>query len=157
MCTEIDSRISDRQSDEPVKPAAAPVKQSQKRGDDGVVYDVTRGERWPRAGAIRKIGKANNRLAEQRKKLRTNFSQLHHSHALHLFGPVTGHCGFQPAGDQPRDHQSDHQTDDERARFESPENERANSNRDKERLPNLGIAHPRHEQVERRTRPFFVD
>jgi hypothetical protein len=70
---------------------------------------------------------------------------------------MTSHGRFQPACNQPRNDQRNDQTDDERARPESPKNKRANSNGDKERFPNLGIAQPSHEQVKGRTRPLFVN
>src|SRR5262249_31954478 len=94
---------------------------------------------------------------EQRKKLRTRFLQLHHAHALGLFWPVTRHGRFQSSSDQPGDSQRDNQADHESARFEPAEQQRANSDGNKERPPNHGIAQPRHEQVEQWTRPLLVN
>jgi hypothetical protein len=74
-----------------------------------------------------------------------------------VFWPVTAYTGFQGTRDLSRDCQRDHQTGDERAHFESAENQSANSNCEKERHPNLGIAQPRHEQVESRSRPLLVN
>src|SRR5215467_4334301 len=46
MGTKINSRISDGQGDEPVKPTAAAVKQCAKDGDHTVRGYVARGKRW---------------------------------------------------------------------------------------------------------------
>jgi hypothetical protein len=74
-----------------------------------------------------------------------------------VFWSVTAHARFYCTRDQSCDCKRDAQTDNERARFESAENQRSNSNCDKERHPNLRIAQPRHEQVEGRTRPLLVN
>src|SRR5580765_2426100 len=73
MRAQVNSRISNRQSDKPVQPAAAPVKESTIRCGDGVVYSVTRRKRWSRAGAIRGIRKSNGRLLKKGKKLWPGF------------------------------------------------------------------------------------
>src|SRR6266446_3529047 len=73
MRAQVNSRISNRQSDKPVQPAAAPVKQSKIRCGDRVVYSVSRRKRWSRAGAIRGIRKPNDRFLEKGKKLWSGF------------------------------------------------------------------------------------
>ena len=94
MRAQVNSRISNRQSDKPVQPAAATVKQSKIRRDNCVVYSVPRWKRWSRAGPVGRIRKPNGRFLEQRQEFRTRFLQLHHPHGLHLFRPVTGHSRF---------------------------------------------------------------
>src|SRR6478736_1408097 len=69
MRAEVNSRISNGQSDKPVQPAAPPVKQSKIRRGDRVVYSVSRRKRWSRAGAIRGIRRSNDRLLKEGKKL----------------------------------------------------------------------------------------
>ena len=70
---------------------------------------------------------------------------------------MTAYVRFQCSRDQSRDcHRAD-QADDQRARFEPAKNQRANSNGDQKRHPNLGIAQTRHEQIESRTRPLLVN
>src|SRR5262245_65250429 len=70
---QVNSRISNRQSDKPVQPAAAPVKQSKIRCGDRVVYSVSRRKRWSRARAIRGIRKPNDRFFKKGKKLWPGF------------------------------------------------------------------------------------
>lgn len=94
MRAQVNSRISNRQSDKPVQPAAATVKQSKIRRGNCVVYSVPRWKRWSRAGPVGRIRKPNGRFLEQRQEFRTRFLQLHHPHGLHLFRPVTGHSRF---------------------------------------------------------------
>src|SRR5258705_7056290 len=69
MRAQVNSRISNRQSDKPVQPAAAPVKQSTIRCGDRVVYSVSRRKRRSRASAIRGIRKPNDRFLKKGKKL----------------------------------------------------------------------------------------
>jgi len=58
---------------------------------------------------------------------------------------------------QLRHGQGQEQADNERASPESAKKKRAERDCNEQRLPNCAIAQRRHEQVERRTRPFFVD
>src|SRR6476469_3494128 len=69
MRAQVNSRISNRQSDKPVQPSAAPIKQSKIRRGDRVVYSVSRGKRWSRASAIGGIRRSNGRLLEKGKKV----------------------------------------------------------------------------------------
>src|SRR5215831_21129187 len=73
MRAQVNPRISNRQSNKPVQPAAAPVKQSKIRRGDRVVHRMPRGKRWSRARAVEGIRKANNRFFKKGKKLWPGF------------------------------------------------------------------------------------
>ena len=70
---------------------------------------------------------------------------------------MTINSRFQYACKQLRDQQRQEKTYDERPRLESAKKERTERDRDEQRRPNLAIAERRHEQVERRTCPSFVN
>src|SRR5947208_9598584 len=57
MCTEINSRITNGQGDEPVKPAPASAKQRAKNGNHTVRSSVSRGKRWSRPVSLGGIAK----------------------------------------------------------------------------------------------------
>ena len=59
--------------------------------------------------------------------------------------------------EQPRNQQRQNQAHNERSALKSAKKERAQPDRNEQRLPNLAVAERRHEQVERRARPSFVD
>ena len=88
MGTEVNSRITDRQCDEPVKPSATSVKQRAKNSNYAVGGYVSRGKRWSRPVAIGRIGKPNSRLLKQSQECRTGPLQLYHSHIFYVFGAM---------------------------------------------------------------------
>src|SRR6266480_4925356 len=70
---------------------------------------------------------------------------------------MTINSRFQYACKQLCDQQRQEQTYDKCPRLESAKKESAERDRDEQRFPNLAIAESRHEQVERRTCPSFVN
>ena len=84
--------------------------------------------------------------------------QLHHPHFLHLFRAAAIDGRLQSA-DQTiiRHREREHEADNKGAPFEPAEDENAESKNDEERFPDFHVADPRHEQVEGRMRPSFVD
>jgi len=157
MRAEVNSRVTDGCHDDPIEPATSPIKERQIYCDDRVVRDMSRWKRWPGAVSIGLTGKADGWFLEQRHEFRTRLLQFGHSHALHLLGTTTINGRFQYACKQLPDQQRQEQAYHERPRFESAKKERAERNRDEQRVPNLAIAEPRHEQVECRTRPLSVN
>ena len=157
MRAEVNSRVTNGCDDDPVDRATSPIKKRQIYCDDRVVRDMSRWKRGPGAVPIGLIGKANGWFLEQRHEFRSRLLQFDHSHVLHLLGTTTINGRFQCACKQLPDQQRQEQAYHELPRVESAKKERAEHNRNEQRVPNLAIAQRRHEQVERRTRPLSVN
>src|ERR1043166_5208161 len=84
MCAQINSRITDGCSDEPVKPAAASVKQCAKNSNHTVGRYGSRRKRWSGSVAIGRIGKPNSRFLKQSQERRR--SEEHTSALQSRFG-----------------------------------------------------------------------
>src|SRR5439155_11822559 len=95
MCPKIDSRVADRCGNDPVEPAAPPVKKCAVRGNDRVGYNVPGRKRRPRTVTVRLIRKTDARSLDKRQKLGTHPLQLHHPDAFYLLGPMTIKSSFQ--------------------------------------------------------------
>jgi hypothetical protein len=77
---------------------------------------------------------------------------------LHLFWPAAIDCRFEPADQKVVRHEKGQgQANNESAPLEARENHEAKREHDQERLPDFHVADCRHEQIERRVRPSFVD
>ena len=66
-------------------------------------------------------------------------------------------CRLQYSRNRRRHRESQKQADNECPPPESAKEKRSERDRNEQRLPNFAITESGHEQVERRTRPFFVD
>ena len=66
-------------------------------------------------------------------------------------------CSLQYRRNRLRYRQGQKQADNERPPPESTKEKRRERDPDEQRLPNFAVAESGHDQVERRTRPFFVD
>ena len=157
MRAKVNSRVTNSCDDDPIEPATSPIKKRQIYCDDRVVRDMSRWKRGSGAVPIGLIGKANGWFLEQRHEFRSRLLQFDHSHVLHLLGTTTINGRFQCACKQLPDQQRQEQAYHELPRVESAKKERAEHNRNEQRVPNLAIAQRRHEQVERRTRPLSVN
>jgi hypothetical protein len=82
---------------------------------------------------------------------------LDHADAFHLFGSMAIKCRFQYSRNRLRHGQGQEQAHNECAPPESAKKKRGERDRNEQGLPNFAVAKRGHEQVERRTRPFFVD
>jgi len=74
-----------------------------------------------------------------------------------LLGPTPIDGRLQYTCKQLRNQQRQDQANNERSALKSAEKERAQPDRNEQRLPNLAIAERGHDQVERRACPSFVD
>ena len=64
---------------------------------------------------------------------------------------------FQKISELVRDQEGEEQTKNAGARLESAHDEGNEPDDDEQRLPDLNVAQRRHEQIERRIRPAFID
>jgi hypothetical protein len=82
---------------------------------------------------------------------------LDHPHAFHLFGTVSIYCRFQKPGHLLADQQGKEQTHNAGAPPEPTEHEHKDDDCDEQWPPDLDVAEPSHEQIQRGMRPPFVD
>src|SRR5207247_10053720 len=82
---------------------------------------------------------------------------LDHADAYNPLRPMPVKCRLQYSRNRLRYRQGQKQADNKRAPPESTKKKRGERDRNEKGLPNCAIAERGHEQVERRTRPFFVD
>jgi hypothetical protein len=80
-----------------------------------------------------------------------------HAHTFYLFGPTPIDGRLQYTCEQLRNQQRQNQAHNERSPLKSAKKQRAQPNRNEQRLPNLAVAERRHEQVEHRACPSLVD
>ena len=114
-------------------------------------------ERWTGPQAIRTIRIASPRLFEERQKLRTGFLQLDQPHYLRLLGPRPVNGRFQDSSDLLPNQQRQKSAQNTAPRFEPAKDQGNKNDQNNERFPNLNIADCRHEQIQDRIRPLFVD
>jgi hypothetical protein len=104
------------------------------------------------------IGKADSRFLEKRKKSGVGPFELDHPHWLGLLGAPAIDRALQGPDEQLLGNQEgDQQAKNKCAPLESHKNQGIHHQPDEDRLPDFHVAHGRHEQVERGTRPSFVD
>ena len=158
MRAEINPRPTDRPGQNEIKPAPPAKKQNADRADDHVVRDVARWKGRPGFVAIRFIRIADGWFFEEGEESRIRPFQLDHPNFLHLFRPAAIDRRLQGADQSViGEHERQGEADNEGASFESREDQQAKPNDDEERLPDFHVADRRHEQIERRIRPSFVD
>ena len=80
-----------------------------------------------------------------------------HAHTFYLLGPTPIDGRLQYTCEQLRNQQRQEQAHNQGSTLKSAEKERAQPDRNEQRLPNLAVAERGHEQVKRRARPSFVD
>jgi hypothetical protein len=103
------------------------------------------------------IGKTDRSFFEQSHEFRICPLHFDHPHAFYLLGPRPIDRRLQYACKLRRNQQGQGQTYHESSGPKSAKQERAQPNRNEQRPPNLAVAERRHEHVERRARPSFVD
>jgi hypothetical protein len=157
MRTEINSRVPDGRSDDPVEPAAPPIKERAIDSNYRVIRHVPRRKRWSRSVAIGLIGKTDGRSFEQGHEFRVRPLHFDHAHTFYLLGPTPIDGRLQHTCEQFRNQQRQEQAHNERSTPKTAKKERAQPDRNEQRLPNVAVAQRGHEQVERRVRPSFVD
>jgi hypothetical protein len=156
--SEINSGISDRGGNNKIEPAPAPKKEGAHYPDDHVVGDVSRRKGGPGFGVVGLIGNSDCRFPEKSQESGTGPFQMDHSHRLRLLGtPAIDHTLEGPHEELLGDEQGKEKAKDEGAPPKSHKNHGIKDQADENRLPDLNVAHRSHEQVERWTRPSFVD
>ena len=102
-------------------------------------------------------GKTDNRFFEQGHELRLRPLHFDHAHTFYLLGPTPIDGRLQYTCEQLRNQQRQDQADNDRSALKSAKKERAQPDRNEQRLPNVAVAERGLEEVERRARPSFVD
>jgi len=148
MRSQINARIADERGKNPVQPAA-PIKQSQTNPSDRVVGHVTGRKRRIATLLVRRVRSAHDRLLEDRHELGARFLQPHHPDRIDVFRPFAINRRLQRVRDRLSDDNCDQQTTNARPRLEPAKHQRGKKNDDQQRLPDVGVADRRHEQIQR--------